>query len=268
MSITSLPAKMPLNEMSWQGIKAVARAGKAIDYWKVGEPKTIVLNGTVAGMKYDHFSIDAFILGFDHNPDEEGYHNIHFGIGMKHGILTGLCDRRYNDYGRYYGTRGFRMNMKETNLGGWASSYMRKEVLGSSGDPYAPVKGTLLSALPRALREVMRPTPKYSDNAETVKQRVQSEVSKTMDVLWLPSGIEWLGVGASVDKQKCYDFFGRFPIQEASPVKFWTRSAQPDTDLGFSTVNCENQSAGKTWWGSISAENSVLSLALLPCFAV
>ena len=42
----SIPAKMPLDAMSWRGIQKVAKSGKASEYWKVGDAKEIILNIT------------------------------------------------------------------------------------------------------------------------------------------------------------------------------------------------------------------------------
>ena len=41
----SLPDKRPLNDMPWQDIRAVARAGKAAEYWKLGDRKAVMLSG-------------------------------------------------------------------------------------------------------------------------------------------------------------------------------------------------------------------------------
>ena len=180
---STLPPKVPLNDMSWQGIQTVAKSGRARDYWKEGDTKTIILNGKVGNKMFQRFSIDVFILGFDHNPLMEGYFTIHFGIGMKDGRILGLCD---NDYTHSSETIGFRMCKEAKKPVPWRDSFMRTKILGADGDPSDPAKNTLLAALPRALREVMKPTKKYTDT-EFCKGPVMATTRRTTDLLWLPS---------------------------------------------------------------------------------
>jgi len=81
-----------LNSTTWADISAVADAGLASDYWAVGDTKTIVLNGQVGNCTFSNLSIDAFILGFDHNSDKEGTNRIDFQIGKIGGKDVALCD--------------------------------------------------------------------------------------------------------------------------------------------------------------------------------
>lgn len=55
-------------------IDRIARSGKAADYFRVGEQKSIEVGNS---------PIDVFILGINHNPDTEGSRSIHFCIGKR-----------------------------------------------------------------------------------------------------------------------------------------------------------------------------------------
>ena len=212
-----LPAKMPLNDLSWKGIQAVARSGKAGEYWQPGDTKRIKLNGVVAGFSFDEYPLDVFVLGIDHNPNLEGYNHIHFGIGMLDHNVVALCDNRYGKVKLYGKDPGFRMNSIYTNSGGWEQSYMRTTVLGANRDPYNPMEGTLLAALPRALREVMFPVFKYTDNVGGNDCSSESSVTPTRDSLWLLSEHEIYGSAGQKnlppvnpyekEKQKQYSYF-------------------------------------------------------------
>ena len=202
-----LPGKVSLNDMSWQGIKSIAAAGKAAEYWKPGDTKTIVLDGKASGMFFNQFAIDCFILGIDHNPDIEGKNHIHFGIGMKNGLPIGLCDYLYRKANK---RSDWPMNISKTPTG-WKDCYMRNDVLGNDADPVFPPKKTFLSLLPRALREVMCPITKYTDNA-SFSTRGSREVTPTKDLLWLLAEYEMYGKPQNANpyehqKQAQYDYF-------------------------------------------------------------
>ena len=256
----SLPNKMPLDAMSWRGIQKVAKAGKASEYWKVGDAKEIILNGKVSRTKFQSLQMEAFILGFDHNPDREGKNRIHFGIGMKKGKLVVL-----------HGDKDFPMNKTRTNLGGWEQSYMRKSILGADRPPLDPADGTLLAALPRALREVMAPTTKYTDNEgnKIINFGISYHVSATRDALWLLSeyeiyGTQGLANPTEKDMQQQYDFFKTLdadtkfmiPSETNAYVPYWCRS--PNGCDAF----CVAYTLGN------AADVATSNYALLPCFAV
>ena len=216
-----LPAKMPLNDLSWKGVQAVIKAGKAKEYLKHGDTKTIVLNGRVGKANFNNAPIDVFVLGIDHNADLEGRNRVHFGIGMKDGNLTGLC------HALYHLNDGFCMNLgpsadpsiEPDNDGGWEKSHMRTPILGADKSPASPAEGTLLAALPRALREVMVPTFKYTVNNANADVSFYDPLylTATRDSLWLLSEYEIFGEDACVsscyedDKQKQYDYFKMKP---------------------------------------------------------
>ena len=82
----TVPSTLPpigtaLNDMTWEQIRAISDAGKAADYFNLGDTKTITINGKVGYTTFSNLSIDAFIIGFNHNSAREGANRIHFQIG-------------------------------------------------------------------------------------------------------------------------------------------------------------------------------------------
>ena len=82
----------PLNNCSWQGVKALLQKGEAQDYWKVGDYKVFNSNGGTVTSTHGNVTtttpfsnLCAKIIGFDHNPDVEGYNRIHFMLGVYDG---------------------------------------------------------------------------------------------------------------------------------------------------------------------------------------
>ena len=81
-----------LNSNTWAAIKAASDAGDAANVWSVGDTKSIRLNGKVGNFTFSNQSIDAFIVGFNHNSSKEGGQRTHFAIGKISGKLVALCD--------------------------------------------------------------------------------------------------------------------------------------------------------------------------------
>ena len=204
------PIGTALNDMTWEQIRAISDAGKAADYFNLGDTKTITINGKVGNTTFSNLSIDAFIIGFNHNSAREGSNRIHFQIGKINGTLVGLVDGNYSNYTSTTGA--FTMNTSITNSGGWNNSHMRKTVLGSnSASATSPTANTLLAALPADLRAVMKPATKYSDNTGG-GFNTASSVTSTTDYLFLLSEFEYHGArtyanSAEQNYQAQYDYY-------------------------------------------------------------
>lgn len=54
------PAKQPLEDMSWEDISTVCKAGLASEYWNVGDTKTVSISG-------ESGTHSVRIIGFDHD---------------------------------------------------------------------------------------------------------------------------------------------------------------------------------------------------------
>lgn len=235
-----------LNSNTWAAIKAASDAGDAANVWSVGDTKNIRLNGAVGNFTFSNLSIDAFILGFNHNSSKEGGKRIHFAIGKISGNMVALCDNQYNSNQNNNGY--FNMNPNNSNSGGWKNSYMRTTLLGNSGTPTSPRSGSLMAALPSDLRAVMKSVTKYTDNVGNDTGHTASNVTATTDYLWLMSEYEVQGgqsYANSYEKnsQAQYEYFkaGNSKIayrhsSTGSAVWWWLRSPYYNSGYSFCYV--------------------------------
>lgn len=196
VSVEKAPAVKTLEESTWAEIAEVS-ANKSWDAmgWKVGDTKTITLNGTVGTVALNNYQCKVYILGFDHNADKEGQ-------GISFGMLEGINGKQLALVDGNYGTStssatAFIMNVSNTNSGGWKNCHMRKTILGSTdianGDATStaitnPASGTLMAALPSDLRAVLKPITKYTNNVG--KSSAGSAITSTVDYLPLLSEYE------------------------------------------------------------------------------
>ena len=258
-----------LNNNSWETISKISQAGLAAQYWNVGDTKDIVINGTVGDTTFTNLTVQAFIIGINHNAAREGQHLIHFQIGKINGTLVGLVD---GNYGNSTSTTGaFTMNTSYTNSGGWNNSHMRKTVLGSnSTSATSPAANTLLAALPADLRAVMKPATKYSDNTGGGSDTA-SYVTSTTDLLPLLSEFEYHGArtyanSAEKNYQAQYDYYkaGNSRVHyrhnaTGTAAGVWCRSVRSGSSGYFCRVGAD---------GSANGDIASDSWALAPCFFV
>ena len=234
-----------LNSNTWAAIKAASDAGDAANVWSVGDTKSIRLNGRVGNFTFSNQSIDAFIVGFNHNSSKEGGKRTHFAIGKISGKLVALCDNQYNNEQTSSGY--FNMNTSRTNSGGWNNSNMRRNILGNTGTPSSPPANTLLAALPSDLRAVMKSVTKYTDNTGNASN-VAGNVTATTDYLWLFAEFEVFGtryIANEYEKnsQAQYAYFSagnsRVAYRHSSTgtaVWWWLRSAYFGSGFTFCNV--------------------------------
>ena len=205
--------KPSVSNSSWDDIKAISDAGTAASYFAPGDTKSITLNGTVGTLALNNLAVDVFILGINHNASREGNNRIHWAIGKIGGTLIALCDSNYNS-GYEDGRKGFNMNhWGNYNRGGWKGCDLRYDILGSTNkapsgygsaaqtnrvgyDPASydivnsPVANTLMAALPKDVRKVMKTVTKYTDNTGNANQNNSSAVTASVDYIFLLSEFE------------------------------------------------------------------------------
>lgn len=241
-----------LNENDWETIHEVSAAGDAASWWAVGDTKAVVLNGTVGSLSLTSFSIDAFILGFDHNASREGSNLIHFQFGKVSGTRVALCDSQYGNTGS---SMAFRMNTSNTNAGGWQASYMRQTILNSGGNPSSPAANSLLAALPADLRAVLQKVTKYTYNS--------SSVTATEDYLFLLSEFEVQGqITYSYNQEQSYQQQYTYYQSGNSKIAYrhdatgtacwwWLRSPNNMNNNNFCETNTDgsanNNNANNSW---------------------
>ena len=250
----------PLNSMAWEEVRAISDAGLAANYFSVGDTKSIVINGKVGATTFSNLSIDAFILGIDHNASIEGTNKIHFGLGKISGVDVALKGS------------GFIMKPTGTSYAGWASCNMRKTVLGSDSTPTSPTANTLLAALPADLRAVMKGITKYTENQGGTSSSA-GYVTATTEYLPLLAEFEVFGTCTYANtyeqyNQAQYDYFkaGNSTKKYAhddttTGVFWWLRSLAPGAMTG---MGCIVMTGGTVYTLAVENNNYPIS----PLFAV
>lgn len=269
-----------LNENDWSVIRDVSDASEGSNYWAVGDRKAVTVNGTV-GTQAINGTYYVYILGFNHNSSREGT-GITFGTfktALSGGTDICLIDSHYNDYSTG-GQKWFNMNhSSNTNSGGWKGCDLRYDVLGSTntnnGDATSttatsPVSGTLMAALPSALRAVMKPMNIYTDNTGG-GNNTASYVTKTVDYLPLLAEFEIFGTrsyanSAEQNYQAQYQYYknGNSKVKyrhsaTSSTALWWERSPLYDYSYNFCYV-------GTSGYASNTAAG--YSFGLAPAFRV
>ena len=119
-----VPTTKTLEESTWAEIAQVS-ANKSWDAmgWKVGDSKTITLNGTVGTLALNNYQCKVYIIGFDHNAEKEGQ-------GISFGMLEGIDGKQLCLVDQYLNSEtpeitAFTMNTTLTSKGGWKAAKMR-----------------------------------------------------------------------------------------------------------------------------------------------
>lgn len=263
-----VPSGISLNDTDWDTIADIAKSGKASNYFSVGDTKTVLLNGTVNATTFNNVSMDVFILGFDHNYNYEGKNTIHFSFGKMDSKDVALFNDDYNSATGY--NNYFLMNpiAEVTNAGGWISSHMRRNICGTSLTNYT---NTIIGLLPDALRKVLRPTRKYTDNIAYESGSDTRIISPSIDYLFLPGVYEILTFGSSCNNyesiyQKQYDYYAngnsviRYRHNDTSKgANWWLRSPSDADTLKFACISSS---------GAQNVADSDTDMGIVPCFSV
>ena len=282
ISVSALVVSAVLSENTAATIRAVADNDLGANLWSVGDTYPVPLNGTVGTVQYDNLTVWAYILGFNHNPEVEGEHLIHFGgfkTAQTGGIDICLDDSNYNSTSTS-GTKWFNMNhSSNTNSGGWKGCDMRYDILGSTdtnnGEPTTacatdPVSGTLMAAFPAALRAVMRPATKYTDNTGGGSSS-SSNVTATQDYMPLLAEFEVQGDrsyanSAEQNYQTQYAYYanGNSKVKyrqtsTGSAARWWCRSPRESNSYFFCFV---------TEGGNAADNGAYYSLGVSPAFFI
>ena len=180
-----------LNDTTWDNIAIVSKLGKAQDYWKVGDTKTVAVNGV---------NYQFQIIGFDHDNL-----TTKDGTRTKAGITFQMVDCLNTTYS---------MNGSNTNSGGWNGSTMRTSTM-----------ATLLNQLSSDLKSVLKFVNKVTSVGNS-----SSGLETTSDKLFLLSEIEVFGATqysyAGEGKQYEYYTAGNSTIKKVngSAYSWWERS--------------------------------------------
>ena len=248
-----------LDSCSWAEISNISARGDAANLFSVGDVKSITLNGTVGNTTFSNLSIDAYILGINHNASVEGNNRIHFCIGKVGNRAVGLYDSQYSQYPMT--TSGyFSMSYGDdnTNNGGWNGCYMRNSVM-----------QWIKNILPSDLQNVLKTVTKYTDNTGGGTHH-SSNVTATTETICLEAEFEVHGFINSANsyeknRQQQYDYYKngnskiRYKYNSTVAVRWWNRSPFNFASNGFCEVGSD-EGYGSTF--------SRFCAAIAPCFYV
>ena len=253
------PISNVFNNNSWDDIKVVVNAGTAASYWKVGDRKEVILNGTVGIRTFSNTTTYCYILGFDHNKDVEsgGAHALHIGFGAS--ALSGGAYIAYIDssYDRFTSTSCFIMDASDINDGGWNSCQMKSTICPA-----------FKNALPSDLQSNIRVVTKWQNYGYSTDGQSSS------NEIWLLNEMEIFGSAPQSNytaNQLQYDFYkGVAGWSAASTIKYkdtdtstavdwWERSANPNGRGNFCFVNT---------YGDADIGMGNVSLGFAPCLCL
>ena len=249
-----------LNDNPWNIISEISASGEASNYWNVGDVKTIIINGQVGNTTFSNLSIDAYILGINHNASVEGNNRIHFCIGKVNNTTVGLVDSQYEQYPMTSsGYFSMSYGSSNTNSGGWEGCYMRSTIMPA-----------IKNALPTELQNVLKTVTKFTDNTGGGSNS-SSNVTATTETICLEAEFEVQGARSYANsyeqnKQQQYDYYknGNSKIRykyndTSSAVWWWNRSPYSDLSGYFCSVYTA---------GTADANGSRRCRAVAPCFYV
>lgn len=255
-----------LNNNDWQTISEISASGEAANYWSVGDCKEVTLNGTVGILSLSNFKTYAFIIGIDHNSAIEGNNLIHFQLAKT--ALSGGTDICFTDssYSAAYSSAAFRMNTSNTNSGGWADSYMRNNICGTSK---STTSGRIMGAIPAELRNALKSVTKYTNNIG--RNQNLSAVTATTDYFFLLAEYEVFGniirgntYEANYQQQYAYYSAGNSKVKyrhnrTGSAAVWWLRSPRAGDYYNFVFVITD---------GTVSYGSADNSFGFAPSFCV
>lgn len=251
MTVPSKPSKpnlpeigTPLNDMSWEEIRAISDAGLASSYFNVGDRKAVYLNGNVGNLSLNG-TYYCYIIGIDHNSAIEGTNRIHFQFGntdASGGVHIAFVDSGY-DSGHVSGLH-FNMNSERSSSGGWANSQMRTTIIPA-----------FKACLPSDLQAVLKTVTKYSDNTGGGSDNASYMTATTDDIFLLS---EWEVFGArkyansaeqNYQAQYAYYSAGNSKVRyrhsaTGSTAWWWLRSVTIGYSGVFGFVNDSGSAAG------------------------
>ena len=262
------PPGKTLDEYSWAEISRISASGLASEYFSVSDAKKVVLNGTVGICEFDNYETYAFIIGIDHNAELEGEHLIHFQLAKtapSGGRRICFVDSEQSSTGS---TAAFRMNLSNTNSGGWEASYMRNSICGTSK---ANTSGTFMGVIPTDLRSALKSVTKHTNNTGA---NSPGAVTATSDYFFILSPNE-IGLGTRMGDpnedsfQQTYAYYSTL----SNPVSYKHIDTNQPTDFFFrspftyrdTTTMFMRKSANDVQVGGWPASSSS---GIAPCFCV
>ena len=246
-----------LENNSWPIIQKVARESVGSSYWSVGDPKEVLINGTVGTYTINNVRVKAYILGFNHNSTYEGL-GIHFQLGKINSTEVS-----------FYSASNAAFQFDSTNHGEfWWLSDLRTR-LGQTKNS----TNTFISCLPSSLVNVIRQVPKWASWSYTYNPTSYPDLIfilslKEMNIT-LGSGYygEVYTATYSYYTNANNNFRKRYDSSSTSTlVKYWTRVSEITESGGDIYFNDNVFAIGTDGDKSATAYNSYA--AWTPCFVV
>ncbi len=264
------------NNNSWVTISQVSKAGKASQYWAVGDAKEITPK--TKEIPFINFSIGSrktfvFIIGINHNAELEGNNLIHLGCFRdmlnedRYTMRFCLIQNEDNMFGTHTPyAKDFIMSWVEddggpNNKGGWKQSFVRM---------YSDTQ-LIKKFFPDDFLSVTRKAKKYTDNVGNGTGSVASNITATEDWFCIPAPKE-LGLSTSfcnfyeVNYQAIYKYFETgdkaamfTQINSGRSSRYWLRSPVYNNKNLFNCVDVN---------GAVSTEISDISLGYFYIFFV
>lgn len=253
------PKGKALNDYTWEEIRLISDAGKASEYFSLGDRKAVALSGTVGSLSLSG-TYYCYIIGIDHNSGKEGTNRIHFQFGYSAasgGVHLAFIDSGYNSQ-KTSGT-WFNMNNAQNNAGGWNSSLMRTSICPA-----------FKNAMPSDLQAVLKTVTKYSDNTGGGSDTA-SYVTATTDTVFLLAEFEVFGArryanSAEKNYQAQYAWYsaGNSKVRyrhsaTSSTAAWWLRSVYANYSSPFCFVNSS---------GGAAYDSAYRSYGFAPAFCV
>ena len=232
------PSKV-LNNNSWDTIRKVVLAGKAADYWSVGDTKSIT---SKSGKTYTIRLVDL----------QDGRYEYSDGSGSSKAVFEFVeC---YNLNGR----TGWSMNSTDTNDGGWENSKMRKEIM-----------PTILADLPDDMVSVMSEVKVLSGIGGETGSGTSSSDNKLFlaaesEVVLSPS----LSIGAEESPLGTFDYYKihtgalnkiKAVVGTGNEIDWWLRSPRRVKSASFCFISAE---------GLVTYYNANTPYGISPIFAI
>ena len=246
---------------TWENISLIANQGIGSSYWSIGDTKRIILNGNIYKDDYTNTVYTVFILHFNYPIDTNEDNNIILG-GFKdlfgnNVALTASISSTATTYNIHH--------YNNTQYGGWKGCDLRYDILGATN--YCPTQygttmttartgydannntlkyphqNTLLAALPKDFRSVLRLWTRYTNNSATGKGTSTSSITECIDAVTLLTEFEIFGTRryANNYEQQHQSYIEYYSsgnsrimydaLDVSTPCVWWTASPYVLTDL-------------------------------------
>ena len=247
-----------LEDMTWGNIASLASSNTLSDYAKIGDTKTLMINGTVGTMNISH-AYKAVLIGINHNQDVEGLGKAHFAIALDNED-NDICIFDNHNTVSNNGTKYLQHNLTgASNMGGWQLSALRercKEIYNSLEDE---------------LQSCIVLHPKYTNNYGGSPEDLSLiNVTVTEDYIWLPSAYEISPLTNNNyienNEQQTYEYFENHIKRKghnlANYIPWWTRTPCQNNTNSFITIPASDT---PTVYSTSQANKSN---GIVPCFVL